>query len=774
MEFRISSGLKDIIGRELITDDLVAIFELVKNSYDAGAKNVKLIFENIAGGVNAKSRIYVVDDGKGMSREELEKKWLFVGYSEKKIAENPINIKQKSGRIAAGSKGIGRFSCDKLGSNLSLYTRSKMDKFTSHLTVIWDEFEKDQGTEFQKIKIDFKEGEFNLKHSFPSKTGTILEISGLREGWDHGKLLKLKRYLQRLINPTNIDKSDQLQISIDAKEYLTKDDQNIKGDFFTINGIVRNILLEQLNLKSTSIVCDISSDGKHINTELRDKVESIIRFRNKNGFGVLRDIKLILFFLSPESKRSFTRLMGVPAVQYGSIFLYKNGFRLHPCGDPGNDWLNIDKRKTQGFARYLGTRELLGRVEINGFQRSFKEISSRDGGLQKNAHYDLLVDFVYKKLRILEKYVVEGLGWDSEEHSKFKTADEQSKDIDIIVRKLIGDKSTNVVYNKNLQNLLKDKEIEKLPHVIKNLEDSISREKDLEKKEFLSTQLKSFEVSSKRKSSFLKKEAADAKRQSRLDKKKRKDEEKARQRAEEDARKEKELRERAEKETSFYKDKNPGGVEVKNITHTVGLSTFKIHKAINYLMKNIDSLNKKTIMARLDSINFENDRIRTMANVITRSNFNMQVKRVEKDFAKFIVGYLENISTLIESDIKIVIENKISTPVLKKFKPLEICMVIDNFISNARKAKASKILFELKKVRGGIRLRIYDTGKGIDKGNASNIFDLGFSMTDGSGIGLYHIRKILASPELKSSISFVGNKKLAAYKGACFEVKFDE
>ena len=36
--FRISSGLKSIIGRELITDDFIAVFELVKNSFDAGAQ----------------------------------------------------------------------------------------------------------------------------------------------------------------------------------------------------------------------------------------------------------------------------------------------------------------------------------------------------------------------------------------------------------------------------------------------------------------------------------------------------------------------------------------------------------------------------------------------------------------------------------------------------------------------------------------------------------------------------------------------------------------
>lgn len=46
LHFKVSTGLKDIIGRELITNELVAIFELVKNSYDAGAKNIEITIDS--------------------------------------------------------------------------------------------------------------------------------------------------------------------------------------------------------------------------------------------------------------------------------------------------------------------------------------------------------------------------------------------------------------------------------------------------------------------------------------------------------------------------------------------------------------------------------------------------------------------------------------------------------------------------------------------------------------------------------------------------------
>lgn len=39
-----------LIGRDLITDRVTALFELVKNCYDANAQDVKVLFENVSAG----------------------------------------------------------------------------------------------------------------------------------------------------------------------------------------------------------------------------------------------------------------------------------------------------------------------------------------------------------------------------------------------------------------------------------------------------------------------------------------------------------------------------------------------------------------------------------------------------------------------------------------------------------------------------------------------------------------------------------------------------
>jgi HSP90 family molecular chaperone len=129
LKFRISSALKNIIGRDLITDDYIAIFELVKNGFDAHANRVDIYFENI---YTSNPKIIIVDNGKGMNYDDLINKWLFVAYSAKKEGTEDDSYDYRdsiySKRFFAGAKGIGRFSCDKLGKVLYLETVNTINR----------------------------------------------------------------------------------------------------------------------------------------------------------------------------------------------------------------------------------------------------------------------------------------------------------------------------------------------------------------------------------------------------------------------------------------------------------------------------------------------------------------------------------------------------------------------------------------------------------------------------------------------------------------------
>lgn len=238
-------------------------------------------------------------------------------------------------------------------------------------------------------------------------------------------MVSLKSSLEKLINPNqNIDKeSFVIELKI---EDLSRSDFNLKTDkglqeYEFLNSPVENKIFKELSFRTTLLESEISKDGKQIITSLKDRDKLIFKLIEKNTFNHLKDIRIVLHFLNQYSKAYFKRQTGIRSIQFGSIYLFINGFRVPPFGDYGNDWLGLELRKGQGRARYLGARDLIGRVEINDSRNIFKIISNREG-LVKNEAQDELVgntkanfvnSYFYSVFRKIELYVVDGLDWDS-------------------------------------------------------------------------------------------------------------------------------------------------------------------------------------------------------------------------------------------------------------------------------------------------------------------------------------------------------------------------
>ena len=77
LAFRPRARLLRLLGDELIRDPNIAIFELVKNAYDADARYAKVTLSNVDS--RRTGRILVEDDGTGMSWETLTGVWLEPG-----------------------------------------------------------------------------------------------------------------------------------------------------------------------------------------------------------------------------------------------------------------------------------------------------------------------------------------------------------------------------------------------------------------------------------------------------------------------------------------------------------------------------------------------------------------------------------------------------------------------------------------------------------------------------------------------------------------------
>ncbi|MCI1779064.1 MAG: ATP-binding protein [Bacteroidales bacterium] len=406
ISFDIKTGMKNIIGRDLITDDFIAIYELVKNSYDAYSDYVTITFNE--------DEIIITDNGKGMSETDIREKWFAVAYSAKKDGSEDNDIKRsphlnnlKSRRYYAGAKGVGRFSCDRLGNNLELITTYIDSNITYQIDVDWRQFEKDAKQSFNKVLIPFeKKTETPLYNN--QKHGTILKISKLNSSWNELRLRDLKHSLEKIINPFSGEQNG-FTIEIIAPKYKEYDIN--KTPFQQINGKITNSILSVLKIKTTEI--DVVVDKEKITTKIADRGSLIYHIEEKNPYSNLIDnLEIGLYFLNRSAKINFGKIMDIEPVNYGNVFLFKNGFRVQPYGETGDDSWNIDKKKQQGYKRFLGTRDLFGKVDlITEKFDEFKEVSSRDGGLVETSGKKILFDiFTEKALKRLERYVV-GVLW---------------------------------------------------------------------------------------------------------------------------------------------------------------------------------------------------------------------------------------------------------------------------------------------------------------------------------------------------------------------------
>ncbi len=369
--FKTNTLLKNLVGKDLINDDNIAIVELVKNSYDADSGKVTVRFTKFSSKEvsTSSSQIIIADEGVGMDLLDIEDKWLNIAFSDK------VLIQQAKGAYFAGNKGIGRFSCDRLGKQLDLLTRKEGNGLI-HLRIWWPDFEieGDKNLTIQEIPIEIvsisnaQAAQISGISIFP-KTGTIIVISSLRSSWDRDKLRGLKTSLEKFLNPNQLFLRKQFKIILSIPA-LKKPD---KGKHYSdrLNGEIQNQVFEKLKFNTTYIDAKISDDNQIISFVLFHEGKKVFDLLERNDYyPLLSGAHIVIYYLNSYKKAYFKRQTGVRLVDFGSIFLFLNGFRIAPYGDRGNDWLGLDVRKTQGTTRYLSSRDIVGRIEITGSEEN--------------------------------------------------------------------------------------------------------------------------------------------------------------------------------------------------------------------------------------------------------------------------------------------------------------------------------------------------------------------------------------------------------------------
>lgn len=753
LQFKVSAALKNIIGRDLISDDFIAIFELVKNSYDAHATKVDVIFEGLH---TENPKIIISDNGKGMDFDDLKEKWLFVAYSAKKDGTEDNNYdyrsRIKTKRAFAGAKGIGRFSCDRLGSNLYLETtKDKDNALTEVLFTDWDKFDLDIKEEFVNISV--------LHETLSNKTGihgTKLEITNLRSSWDREKLLHLKRSLAKLINPNTYGSGINFSINMIADEEEIQD-RKAKNYNDSVNGEIQNLIFETLDLKTTKITSKVYSKNEDmIETCLFEGGKLVYKIIEKNVYELLENVEHVIYYLNFSAKQTFSKRMGVQPVEYGHIYMYKNGIRIYPYGERGEDPLKMDNRKAQGYKRFLGTREVIGYISINEPNNDLKETSSRGDGLVKTKTYYDLEQWFYTSIKRLEKFGVDIVNWGNELSSDDYIQlndDEKITALTNLIKNLT--KSKNIVSfetSDEIYKILDKKQENAVSGTLADVKDKILTGKI--DKDLLLEKLKTVENNIR----TLKETKEEAEKEV---------ESISTEKIILESKLESEIKKGSFQGALIGTDKE----RIVSLQHQVFHSSGRISRNIKLLIQHLKPQNIDEKTAKfLKTISLESAKINSIAKFITKANFNLNASEITVDLVEFISDYINEMyivdESIIKSETRVVVKKR-SSLYEKKIRPLELTIIIDNLISNAEKAGAKSIVFDLNPSNDSFHLEVTDDGNGIPKSNIEEIFELGFTTTNGSGIGLYQCRDIIVN-SLGGTIEVSSEQK----NGTTFRINF--
>ena len=152
LTFQPRARLVLLLGDELIRDAGIAVFELVKNAFDADATRCDIELNHVHLD-NEDAHIIVADDGHGMNPGTIDTVWLGLGtrnrLTQRESLDPDICRTKKFHRLPLGEKGVGRFAVHKLGNKVELITRAPGSREVV-VTIDWNDFDSDE-----KRKISF-------------------------------------------------------------------------------------------------------------------------------------------------------------------------------------------------------------------------------------------------------------------------------------------------------------------------------------------------------------------------------------------------------------------------------------------------------------------------------------------------------------------------------------------------------------------------------------------------------------------------------------------
>ncbi|MCD7111806.1 ATP-binding protein [Rhizobium sp. DKSPLA3] len=421
--FKSRARLLQHLGDQLIGTPRLAVFELVKNAYDADASRVDVYIKGIG---TKRPSIEVVDDGTGMSLKTIQDIWLVIAHDhkEKTLQQRSRTVK---GRLPLGSKGLGRLSVHKLGNRIELVTRAAGKKEVV-VRIDWNEMMSHEFLDDAEIDIEIRDPEvFTNK-----RTGTKITIDELREQrWTRGEVRRLYRQVTSISSPFSSrgradfkamlhvpDYPQWIQRLPDPIELLKRapwrfvfkfDGNNFsyQYNFRPIPGIAREAREVKQEVGHLLIPPPPAEDddplfsGNVPTTRMKKVVADTEMLR---GIGPVSG-EFYVFDLSPliAKRMGETKLIRDFLDENGGIRVYRDDIRVYDYGERNNDWLGLDLRRVNNPTKGLSRNIVVGHVSISQEgSDALVEKSNREGFIE-NAAYEVFQRIVLGAIEPLQR-----------------------------------------------------------------------------------------------------------------------------------------------------------------------------------------------------------------------------------------------------------------------------------------------------------------------------------------------------------------------------------
>lgn len=364
-----------LLGDQLIRDPGIAVFELVKNAYDADSPDVTVAMSGITD--ERLGEIIIQDSGTGMDYDTVTGVWMEPGTDYRARQRQLGERTPKYHRLPLGEKGVGRFAAHKLGDSIRLITRKKNNPEIL-VEIDWTKYSEHKYLEDVPVNILQRQAQVFTGN----KTGTRIEISKLRNVWNRGMVRDLARAINSICSP--FEKLQEKQNRIISGEFKTElvlpeNPEWLKG-ILTVNEVLEYALFQAH--------CDIdgstlSYDYKFIPYRvMEDKVQPRpvsfenlpIKSEENIDFDLIKKhvgpIHIDFYIYDLETKILALGVADRPGLkkflkENGGIRVYREGIRVYDYGEPGNDWLNLGALRVNKPAGKISNNIVIGAISLS-------------------------------------------------------------------------------------------------------------------------------------------------------------------------------------------------------------------------------------------------------------------------------------------------------------------------------------------------------------------------------------------------------------------------